>query len=231
MESQTRIEGNVGSSTLASFYASIYGWMTVGMLISALTAYVTLNTNLGANIFANPAYFYGLFALQIGLMLGIQFLINKLPAEISRGLFFIYTAITGIFLSGLALMYSGSTLTTTFLVTAALYGGLAIYGFTTQKDLSSWGTAIFVGIIGVFSVSLINMIIGSSVLHMILSAVALMVFSAATVYDNQMYKAIYAQNANDNNSLKKMATLGALHMYINFIVMFQSLLSLFGGRD
>lgn len=219
------------TTSLSEFFAGIYTWMTVGLMLSAVFAYATISTPLGMIVFGNPVIFYGITAIELAILFGVQFLIKKLPAELSRALFFVYAAVNGITLSYIFLVYSINSLIQVFVISAVIFGTLAIIGFRTKKDLSSWKTVLFAGMWGVFLSSLVNMFLQNSMMDMIVSGIAILVFCGLTVYDNQAYKAIYQYNVVDKESEKKFVTLGALHMYINFIMIFVNLLKFLGSRD
>jgi len=219
----------MGNDGLSDFFARIYMWMFVGLLLSAAASFVALNTGLGYFIFSNSFLYYGLIAIQLGLLFGVQLLINIFSVRVSYFLFFLYAIVSGIVLSGIFVMYTTVSLMLIFIVSAILFLGLAVLGFTTKKDLSGFGTVMWMGMVGVFVSSLINMVLQNSVMDMIISGVAIIVFCGLTVYDNQAYRKIY--NSSNGRGLGKFVVLGALHMYINFIMIFVNLLSFFGERS
>lgn len=209
------------------FFIKIYSWMIIGVLVSAFFAWLTMNSPLIV-VLQNPIFFYGILAVEIALVLGVQWLINKLPANLSLTLFLVYAALNGISMSGVMLYYltnSASLVMIVFLVAASMFAFLAILGYTTKKDLSGWGTFLYAGMWGVFISSLVNIYFQNSMFDTIISAMALLVFAGLTVYDNQFYKNIFAKLENED-SKKRYAILGAIHMYINFIAIFQNLLNL-----
>ncbi len=214
---------------LSGFFAKIYMWMFVGLIISAIASFVTLNTDLGYIIFSSKALYYGLIGIQLALLFGVQLLINTFSVRVSYLLFFLYAIVSGILLSGIFVMYTTTSISLIFVISAVLFLGLAVIGFTTKKDLSSFGTVMWMGMIGVFVSSLINMVLQNSFMDMIISGVAIIVFCGLTVYDNQAYKKIYA--SSQGRGLGKYVVLGALHMYINFIMIFVNLLRFFGDRS
>ena len=214
---------------LNEFFTRIYMWMFVGLLLSAVASFVTLNTPLGYIIFSSSFLYYGLIAIQLALMFGVQLLINIFSVRVSYLLFFLYAIVSGVLLSGIFVMYTTASISLIFIVSAMLFFGLAVVGFTTKKDLSSFGTVMWMGMVGVFVSSLINMVLQNSFMDMIVSGIAIIVFAGLTVYDNQAYKKIYASSRGRN--LGKFVVLGALHMYINFIMIFVNLVKFFGDRN
>ncbi len=214
---------------LSGFFARIYVWMFVGLILSAVASFVTLNTNLGYIIFSNKMLYYGLIGVQLILLFGVQLLINVFSVRASYFLFFLYAVLSGILLSGIFVMYTTASIMWIFLISAMLFLGLAVVGFTTKKDLSSFGTVMWMGMVGVFISSLINMFLQNSLMDMIISGIAIIVFCGLTVYDNSAYKKIY--NESRGKGMGKFVVLGALHMYINFIMIFVNLLNFFGDRN
>ena len=206
--------------------------MALGVLLSAVTAFLTMTTPL-IYVLKNPILFYGMVTIEIALCLGMQWMINKFSSNISLALFLAYSALNGITMSGLLLYYltkSANLVLVIFLVAASMFAFLAVLGYRTKKDLSEWRTFLFAAVWGVFFSSLANIYFQNSAFDLIISAIALVVFAALTVYDNQFYKNIF-HTLEDKESQKKMVVLGALHMYINFIMIFQTLLRLVNSRN
>lgn len=214
-------------NTVQDFFRSIYQWMVIGVLISAAMSYLTIISPL-AVIFQNSIFFYGLIAIQLGLLFGVQWGINRLSASSAFFLYLLYAAINGMTMAGF-LWYFLTTdpmlVVVIFLVTASMFAFLAVLGYFTKRDLSGWGTFLIAAVWGVFFSSIANIFLQSDTFSFIISGVALVIFAALTVYDNQMYRQMFAHLQSEEDK-SKMATLGALHMYINFIMMFQSLLNL-----
>lgn len=218
--------------TLHSYFTQIYMRMAIGVALSGLFAWLTVNSPLVA-VLQNPIYFYGLLAIEIGLVMGVQWAIHRISSSTASMLYVAYAALNGITLSGFLYHFltSNFNLTVTiFAVAASMFAALAVYGYVTKNDLSGWGTFLFAGVWGVFIASLANIFFQNSLFDMILSAVALVIFAALTVYDSQYYKHLHAR-LNSEESTSKAVTLGALHMYINFVMIFQNLLSLVSSRD
>ncbi|MGK0209407.1 MAG: FtsH-binding integral membrane protein [Patescibacteria group bacterium] len=213
---------------LAEFFSSIYMWMFVGILISGAFSYLTLFQGLGNIIFSNSFYYYGLIALQLAILFGVQLLIKTFSPRASMILYLVYAAINGIVLAGIFLIYTLNSIMIIFATSALMFLGLAVYGYTTKKDLSNWGTVLFVGMLGVFFSSIANIFFQNTFFDMLISAVAVFVFAGLTVYDNQMFKKLYHQASREDE--QRYIVLGALFMYINFIMIFINLLRLFGDR-
>jgi FtsH-binding integral membrane protein len=218
-------------NTINQFFTKIYIWMAFGVLLSAISAWATWNTGLIV-ILQNPILFYGIVAIEIGIALGMQWLINKLSTSFASTLYVIYAILNGITLSGILAYYltqNANVVLVIFLVAASMFGFLAFLGFTTKKDLSGWRTFLMVGMWGVFFSSIVNIFLQNSLFDTILSAIALLVFAGLTVYDNQYYKNLFS-HLNTEDEKNKSVIIGALHMYINFVMIFQNLLKLFGNN-
>lgn len=218
-------------NTINQFFTKIYIWMAFGILLSAISAWATWNTGLIV-ILQNPILFYGIVAIEIGIALGMQWLINKLSTSFASTLYVIYAILNGITLSGILAYYltqNANVVLVIFLVAASMFGFLAFLGFTTKKDLSGWRTFLMVGMWGVFFSSIVNIFLQNSLFDTVLSAIALLVFAGLTVYDNQYYKNLFS-HLNTEDEKNKSVIIGALHMYINFVMIFQNLLKLFGNN-
>ncbi len=214
-------------NTVQEFFGSIYRWMMIGVVISGVAAYLTMISPLGV-IYSNPIFFYGLIGIQLAILFGVQWGINKLSAGSAFMLYLAYAFLNGMTMAGF-LAYFLNTNPTLLLVifgaAATMFGLLAVLGYTTKRDMSGWGTFLIAGMWGVFVASIANAFLQNDGFSYIISAVALVVFAGLTVYDNQYYKNMFA-SLQDDESKSKASTLGALHMYINFIMIFQSLLNL-----
>ena len=217
--------------TVNQFFTNIYKWMAIGVLVSAFSAYLTMQTKL-VLILQNPILFYGIVAIEIGICFGLQWLIARLSPAMATLLYIVYAVLNGITLSGLLAYYlsqSASLVLVIFLVAASMFWLLAFIGFTTKKDISGWRTFLIAGMWGVFFSSIFNIFLQNSMFDIIISAVSLVIFAGLTVYDNQFYKNYFAQ-LNTGEEKNKAVTIGALHMYINFVMIFQSLLRLVNSR-
>jgi FtsH-binding integral membrane protein len=137
----------------------------------------------------------------------------------------------GASLSSIFLVYTGQSITQVFFVTAAAFGALSLYGYTTKKDLSGWGTFLFMGLIGVIIASLVNLFLQSSALQFAISVIGVLVFAGLTAYDTQRIKDVYFEIAGDATATAKAAIMGALNLYLDFINMFVMMLQLFGNRE
>jgi FtsH-binding integral membrane protein len=170
-----------------------------------------------------------LMLAPLGLVFFISARINALSVEAARGLFFLYAALVGISLSTIFHIYTESSITRVFFISAAAFGALSIWGYTTQRSLSGFGTFLFMGLIGIIIASLVNLFLKSSGLDWMISIIGVGVFAGLTAYDTQRIKGMY-DRGDDATSAGRKAVMGALSLYLNFINLFMMMLRLMGGR-
>jgi FtsH-binding integral membrane protein len=205
----------------------VYAWMGGGLLVTAFLAMVTISSPGMLNaVFGNRLVFYGLILGELGLVVAISGAINKLSAATASLLFLLYAALNGITMSVIFAVYTAESITSTFVITAATFGAMSVFGYLTKRDLTGWGSFLFMGLIGVVIASLVNIFTKSSAAAWIISAVGVIVFTGLTAYDTQKIKAMAATGAEG----RKPAILGALTLYLDFINLFLMLLRLLGNR-
>jgi uncharacterized protein len=205
----------------------VYAWMGGGLLITALLAVVTLSSPALLNaVFGNRLVFYGLILGELGLVVAISGAINRLSASTASLLFLIYAALNGVTMSVIFAIYTAESIASTFVITAATFGTMSVYGYVTKRDLTGWGSFLFMGLIGVVIASVVNIFTQSSAASWIISAVGVIVFTGLTAYDTWKIKAM----ARAGEEGRKPAILGALTLYLDFINLFLMLLRLLGNR-
>ncbi len=221
------------ASTL--FLAKVFNWMAIGLGLTGITAYFTANSEAALQvIFGNQMIFYGLIIGELGLVFYLSARIQKLSAQAATGLFIGYSVLNGITLSVVLLAYTMTSIAATFFITAGMFGAMAVYGFVTKKDLSSWGSFLFMGLIGIIIASVVNIFIGSSMMSWIISGIGVIVFTGLTAYDVQKITQIGSSGIMESGetAIRKGAIMGALALYLDFINLFLMLLRFFGGaRD
>jgi hypothetical protein len=182
--------------------------------------------------YANRIVFYGLIFAELGLVIYLSARIEKLEAKTATGLFLLYSALNGVTLSLVLMLYTATSVATTFLVTAGMFGSMAIYGYVTKKDLSSLGSFMFMGLIGIIIASLVNIFMQSSMMSWVISGIGVIVFTGLTAYDVQRISQMgVTAMSGSEGAMKKMAILGALTLYLDFINLFLMLLRFLGNRD
>ena len=205
----------------------VYNYMATGVGLTGLVAMLTYQFT-GPELLQSPLMWVFMLA-PFGLVFFISARINKLSAETARLLFFVYAALVGLSLSTIFHVYTGASITRVFFISAATFGALSIWGYTTRRDLSGFGVFLFMGVIGIVIASLVNLFLRSAGLDWIISIVGVGVFAGLTAYDTQRIKGVYDSN-DDATSTGRKAVIGALSLYLNFINLFMMLLRLAGNR-
>ena len=214
---------------VSTFLRSVYGWMCAGLAVTAMTAwFIASSPALVATIFKNRPLFWGLVIAQFGIVLVLSARVEKLSASTASLLFIIYSALTGVTISFVLLAYTGESVTSTFLVTAGMFGGLAAYGTATRRSLDGLGQFLFMGLLGVVLASLVGMFWHSDGLQFVISFIGVIVFTGLTAYDAQRLKAMAL--AMPEGQTGSYAIVGALALYLDFINLFLFLLRFLGNR-
>lgn len=217
---------------LQTYMAQVYGWMTCGLLLTAFVAWYAANSEAVMQmVFSSRVTFFGLIIAQLALVFVLSGLIHKLSAGVATTLFMLYSALTGLTLSSILLLYTAQSIAATFVVTAGMFGAMSLYGYTTKRDLSGLGSMLFMGLIGIVLASLVNFWLKSETLMWIVTYAGVVIFVGLTAYDTQKLKEIGQQiNVSDHSQLRKYSILGALTLYLDFINLFLMLLRIFGNR-
>ena len=211
----------------------VYGLMSVGMLLTAAVAWgVGTNETLLTAIFATPLKWVVMFA-PLAMVFAFGALINRMSVAAAQLFFYAYASLMGLSLSFIFAVYTGTSIATTFLVTAIAFAGLSLYGYTTKRDLSGMGTFLMMGLIGLVVASIVNIFLASSALAFAVSVIGVLIFAGLTAYDTQSIKNEYIEHAQhgDEAWIGKSAIMGALRLYMDFINMFMFLLQFLGNRE
>ena len=216
------------------FVRSVYNWMAIGLGLTGLVAfYVASSETLSQLIFNNRLIFFGLIIGELALVFTISSRVQRMQASTATGLFILYAALNGATLSFIFLIYTKSSITSTFFICAATFVTCSLYGWATKRDLTSLGGFMTMGLIGIIIASLVNMFVRSSGMSIIISYIGVFVFVGLTAYDTQQLKTMaMTQPAGlDAGAIRKGAILGALKLYLDFINLFLMLLRILGNRD
>jgi FtsH-binding integral membrane protein len=228
---------------LRAYMLSVYNYMTIGLAITGLVAIgivmaaITTDpatgarapTQFGNALFVSPLKWLFILA-PLAMVFFLSARINHLSVSGAQIAFWAFSALMGISLSSIFLVYTGTSIARVFFITAASFGALSLYGYTTKKDLSGFGTFLIMGLFGIVIASLVNIFLGSTMLQFIISCVGVVVFSGLTAYDTQNIKNMY--DVNDDGTLAgRKAIMGALSLYLDFINLFTMLLNLLGNRE
>ncbi len=208
----------------------VYAWMTAGLFVTAAVASFVFNsTALSSLIFGNPLIFFGLFIVEIIAVVGLSAGINRLSPAAATAIFMGYAALNGLTLSAIFLAYTQASIASTFFVTAGTFGAMSFYGYTTKRDLTSVGNIAIMALIGLLIASIVNIFLHSAALYWVITYAGVLIFVALTARDTQKIKQLATQ-VNDERSAGRIAVLGSLILYLDFINLFIFLLRIFGVR-
>jgi FtsH-binding integral membrane protein len=224
----TRPLGAEIDAGLRAHMQRVYGHMAGGLVLTGIVAYAAAASGFYQAI-ANTGLIWIVILAPLAFVLVLSFGIQRINAATATVLFWIYAAAMGLSLGGIFLVYTGTSIARVFFITAATFGAMSLYGYTTRSDLSGFGSFLLMGLIGIVIASIVNIFIGSSALQFAISIIGVIVFVGLTAYDTQRIKEIYL--ASDTAEIAgKKAVLGALALYLDFINLFMMLLQLFGQR-
>jgi uncharacterized protein len=212
---------------LRAYMLRVYNHMAAGVGLTAVVAWLTYQL-MGPALLHHPVMWVLVFAPLI-LVFFLSSRINSLSVSTARWLFLAYAALVGVSLSTIIHIYTESSIARVFFVTAATFGALSLFGYTTRRDLSGAGTFLFMGLVGLVIASLVNLLVRSTALDWLISVVGVGVFAGLTAYDTQRIKAMY-DSGDDETTMGRKVQIAALSLYLNFINLFMMLLRLSGGR-
>ena len=224
---------------LRAYMLRVYNYMASGLALTGAVAFTAANTPTILNLLyavgpdgvARPTLLAWLAMLSpLAFVLVLSFGIHKLKASTAQALFWVFAGVMGLSLAHIFLVSTGASIARVFFITAGTFGAMSLYGYTTKRDLTGWGSFLFMGLIGVIIASVVNMFIGWAALQFAISVIGVLVFVGLTAYDTQRIKNEYHE-ADTAEIAGKKAIMGALRLYLNFINMFLLLLHLFGARE
>lgn len=216
---------------LRSYMLSIYNYMTSGVLLTGIVALLFAQSGMAAQVFVNGGILAWVIMLSpIAIVFAMSFGQNRFSETTLKAMFWGYAVLMGLSLSTIFLVYTGASIAVTFFATAAAFAGLSLYGYTTKKDLSAFGTFLIMGVVGLFVAMIANMFIQSSTLDLAISAIGVLLFAGLTAYDTQKLKSMYFHVAGTSH-MGKVIVMGALNLYLDFINMFLFLLRFMGNRE
>lgn len=245
----TRAEGVIDQG-LRSYMLMVYNYMAGGIALTGLVAFAMVSmlttndpslavaklkngimlTEMGKTIYGGPVRWVIMLA-PLAFVFYLSFRVYKMSTGAAQMSFWAFAAVMGASLSSIFLVYTGQSIVQVFFVTAAAFAGLSLYGYTTKKDLSGWGSFLIMGVIGIVIAALVNIFLQSSALQFAISVIGVLVFAGLTAYDTQQIKDGYYEVRDNAELAQKTAIMGALSLYLDFINMFQALLYLFGDRE
>ena len=209
----------------------VYGWMSIALLITAVVSiYTASSETMLSLIFGNRFVFYGLLIGELVMVLGLSAMINRMTALTATALFIVYSALNGLTMACIFLIYTGTSIASTFFITALTFGAMSVYGYFTKTDLTRMGSLLMMGLIGLIIASVVNLFLQNSVVSWITSFLGVLIFTGLTAYDTQKIKEMNAVGNTDAESDRKGAIMGALRLYLDFVNLFLYLLRFFGNR-
>ena len=213
---------------LRSYMLSVYNYMASGVLLTGIVAMLFAESGYAAQVMATPLRWLIILA-PLGFVMAMSFGLNRMSTGTLQTLFWAFAVAMGLSMSTIFLVYTGVSIAQTFFAVAAGFAGLSLWGYTTKKDLSGWGTFLIMGVVGLFIAMLINLFLQSTAMHLAISAIGVLVFAGLTAYDTQKIKSMY-DYVRGTDMMGKVVIMGALNLYLDFINMFMFLLSFMGDR-
>ena len=250
-------QGAVVDEGLRSYMLTVYNYMAAGVALTGIVAYflftqtITMDpglaaksatgaayglkrgmyfTDLGVTLYATPIKWVLMLA-PLAFVFGLSAMVYRMSAGMAQMMFWLFAAVMGASLSSIFIIYTHQSIVQVFFISAAAFAGLSLYGYTTKKDLSGWGSFLIMGVIGIVIAALVNLFLQSSALQFAISVIGVLVFAGLTAYDTQRIKDGYYEVAGNAELAAKTAIMGALSLYLDFINMFVMMLSLFGNRE
>tara|TARA_Y200000002_G_scaffold210304_1_gene173463 strand:+ start:239 stop:970 length:732 start_codon:yes stop_codon:yes gene_type:complete len=233
---KTRSSADQIDQGLKAYMNKVYSFMAVGLALTGVIAHLTSTmafdfrtntmTAFGNAIYGSPLAFVIMLA-PLGFIIALNMGIAKMKESTVQVLFWAFAAVMGLSLSSIFIQYTGESVARVFFISAGAFGALSLYGYTTKKDLTGWGSFLFIGLIGILIASIVNIFVASSALQFGISVIGVLVFAGLTAYDTQRIKAMYFDNSGQEG---KKAIMGALTLYLDFINLFIMLIQLFGQR-
>ena len=231
-ERQISSEKVVEQSTFAILMRKVYVWMALALVVSGLTAYyVAGSEQMLMAIFGNQITFWVLAIAELGLVIGLTAALKKLPFPVAACMFLLFSILNGVTLSAIFVVYTMSSIATTFFVTAGTFAAMAFIGYTTKKDLTKIGGILLMALIGLIIASVVNIFLKNSMMDIVISAIGVLIFVGLTAYDAQKIKEMMLDCGTEvNDFTQKLAVFGALSLYLDFINLFLYLLRFLGKQ-
>lgn len=217
-------------SALRDYMVKVYQYMSIALCLSAVIAFLTASSpQLMSAIFGTPLQYVVMFApLVFAIFFGFKF--NAMSSQTAKNYLWIYSGLMGLSLATIFVIYTSTSIARVFFITASTFGAMSLYGYTTKKDLTSFGSFLIMGLIGLMIASIVNIFLKSSGLEFAISLIGVFIFIGLTAYDTQRIKQTYYHFAGHDEMVNKMAVMGALNLYMDFINLFIMLLRFFGER-
>ena len=218
------------ASYVSRIMKRVYLKMFLAMIVTAVTSYVCMNVpTVFLTLMSNSGLYFGLLIAEVVLVFVLAGALNKLSSPVASLIFYVYSILNGVVLSAILAAYTASSVFSTFVITAAVFGTMTVYGYVTKSDLSRVGTFLFMALIGLIICTIVNIFMKSSTMEWIISFAGVVIFIGLTAWDTQKIKQMAAMT--DGSQAGKLATIGALSLYLDFVNLFLYLLRFFGNRE
>jgi FtsH-binding integral membrane protein len=214
---------------LRSYMLSVYNYMASGVLLTGIVALLFASSGMAEQVLSTPLRWVIMLA-PLGFVMVMSFGLNRISTPTLQTLFWAFAVAMGLSMSSIFLVYTGTSIAQTFFAVAAAFMGLSLYGYTTKKDLSGFGTFLIMGVVGLLVAMIINLFLQSPAMQMAISAIGVLLFAGLTAYDTQKIKSMY-DHVRGTDMMGKVVIMGALNLYLDFINMFTFLLSFMGNRE
>jgi len=229
VQTRTRDEAVVDEG-LRAYMLRVYNYMAMGLGLTGVVAYaVSSSPTIMQAIFGSGLMWVAILA-PLGLVFFLSFRIHAMKPATAQAVYWLYAGLNGVAFSVIFIAYTQTSIARVFFITAGTFAAVSLYGYTTKRDLTGWGSFLFMGLIGIIIASVVNMFMASSALHFAISVIGVLIFTGLTAYDTQKIKEMYYEGDEDGTATKK-AVMGALRLYLDFINLFLMLLRLFGNRN
>ncbi|NKB48037.1 MAG: BAX inhibitor (BI)-1/YccA family protein [Alphaproteobacteria bacterium] len=215
---------------LRAYMLRVYNYMTTGLALTGVVAFIVASTPAVFNAIFGTGLQWIVILAPLGMVFFLSARINKMSAAAAQLTYWLFAGLMGLSLASVFVIYTGESIARVFFITAATFAAMSLYGYTTKRDLTGWGSFLFMGLIGIILASIVNIFIGSSMIQFVVSVLGVLIFTGLTAYDTQKIKDMYS--AVDGSEIAgKKAIMGALRLYLDFINLFLMLLHLFGNRN
>ncbi len=230
MQRSTVFQGERATTVQTDFIRRVYNWMALGLAVTAIVALYAVNSGLIFRLLGNPMIMLLLIVGEFGLVIALSAAIGRFQSSTALFMFFAYSFLNGLTLSTIFLIYTKASIANTFFVTAGTFAAMSLYGYTTKRDLTSMGSFLMMGLIGIIIASFVNFFFSSPAFYWLITYAGIAVFVGLTAYDAQKIKEMAYAGFSGSEDERKGAVIGALRLYLDFINLFLLLLRIFGSR-
>ncbi|KGN72489.1 membrane protein [Porphyromonas macacae] len=227
----TQTGAYVAGSVMSKLLSKVFLWMTIALGITGLTSMLVYNSSFVFTLMQNPMLMWGLVIAELIMVIALSAAINKISFTAATLMFIIYSILNSVMLSSIFLIYTQASISLAFFVTAGTFGAMTLWGYTTRRDLSKMGSILFMALIGLIIATIVNIFLKSSAIYWITTYAGVLIFTGLTAWDVQKIKRMLSTADEVNDTTKKVALLGALSLYLDFINLFLYILRIFGNKN